>query len=244
MYCKKCEKQLDENVLICPICGTKLKFKRNLKIITILILSICLLTLGIYILVTNINSKKEREILNTQYVEITKIPYQNYITLSSFTFSLPTDLHYSNTEDYIYAASKDLTTSFKMNVVKADYSVLKEKYKTFVETILKNGTDVISYNFSTFGENEYFLIATKQNNQDYLYAITRLNEKYIVQTLIETKDDNGYEYAINNINNIIKKYEKLNTYLNNESGTFNDFLINDSSNNINLGDLFKVQVKG
>lgn len=243
MYCKKCEKQLDIGVSICPICGTNLKLKRNLKITIILIVSICLLTLGIYILVTNINSKKEREILNSQYVEITKIPSQNYITLNAFTFSLPTDLHYSNTEDYIYAASKDLTTSFKMNVVRTDYNVIKEKYKTFVETILKNGIGVISYNFSTFDGNEYFLIATKQNNQDYLYAITRLDEKHIVQTLIETKEDSGYEYAINNINNIIKKYEKLNTYLNNESGTFNDFLIDDSSNTMNIGDLFKVQVE-
>lgn len=244
MYCKKCDIKLDENVTICPTCGNTVKLKRNLKIVSLIIFAFAIITIIGIILKNNIQEKKVREQLNNQYVDITTITKNDYITFNGYTFKLPKDLQYSNSDNYIYAATSDLKVSFKMNIVNANYDSIKENYKSFIEAIINGGTRVISYYVATFETKEYFLIATIQNNHEYLYALTKLDEESIVQTLVDSENNEGYETAITYINSIMTDYEKVNAKINNQKeGSLNDFLISDTSTNISIGDLFKVQTE-
>jgi len=242
MYCKRCEKQLEEGVTVCPNCGTKIKAKQITRIVVLSIIGVILLIVGTIFIINSIQKNRIKNELNTNPVEMLKISEDGYITLNNFIFKLPEDLHYSNNEKYLYAATNDLTTSFKLNVVQVNYDNLKQNSKNFLQAIVDSGTEVISYNLTTY-TTEYFLVATKQNGKEYLYVITNLDGENIIQALIDTSVNSGYEIAISYINKIIKDYEKINDYFDKEFGSLNDFFANSSSDKININDLFKVQDK-
>jgi len=239
MYCKKCEVKLEDGVTVCPTCGNKVLVKKITKIITISIVAIILLIVAIKLIINNNNTTKEKELLETQKVDITTISKNDSITFAGYSFKLPSDLQYSNTDSYIYAATRDLKISFKMNVLLLNYDNVTDNHKKFIEALLSSGIQVISYDVITIKETNYFLVALVQENKQYIYAITKLNTNYAVQALIETTATDGYETAISKINSIIKNYEKISVDLMLDNiGTLNDFLISKTSNNID--DLFKV----
>lgn len=241
MYCKKCEIKLEDGISVCPTCGTKVKLKKIIKIISISIVLLIMLIVGISLLTKNNKEKKEKEKLYNQNVEITVIPQENYITLAGFTFKLPNNLQYSNSYKYIHAATSNLNINFKMNVLSINYDSLKENHQKFVEALVKSGIQVFSYNILKFEEQEYFVIALSQDNRNYIYALTKLQDSYGIQALIETTYDDGYEKAIKSINEIIKDYEKINANLMIDNvGTIDDFLVSNINSNENISDLFKI----
>lgn len=243
MYCKKCDIKLDENVSVCPTCGNKVKLQKVIKIsiLTIIVIAIIIL-LGIFF-ANKINEKKEKEMLNNQIVEIKTLTKEKYVTFAGYTFLLPNNLQYSNVDNYIYAATKDLKISFKMNVVENSYDDIIDKSKRIIEAINKSGTQVISSNTLKFEGKEYFLIATIQNNNKSLYLITELNSTHCAQALIESTNDE-YETGISYINLIVNNYEKINADINiPNTATLDDFFATNSSNNYKIDDLFNPQTE-
>jgi len=243
MYCKRCDKYLEENETVCPICGTKVKLKKILKMVYLTILIIIVGIVGTIALINNINKNKKIESLNSQKVDSVVLSKKDNIVFGQYSFKIPSDIqNYSKDANYVYVVTPDLMSSFKMNIVPASYESIKENSEKFVKGVIQSGTNIVSYYITTIGNREYFFLATIQNGKNYLYAVTELNSGIVVQTLVETTTDNGYETALLYVNKIIENYTKVNFDLNvNYESSLNDFLSSDATNNINLGDLFKTE---